>query len=365
VFFAHRATPADQANAGFGVNFDWDVDLLSGYQFAFLRNVSKRPSLDRFTGCDTPDIGVWFAEDRFDAVLVMGWHLKSFVQAVVAAKRLGMPVLARGDSHLVTPRSAFKKAAKFFAYPSLLRCFDAALYVGQRSQDYWMHYKYPSARLFFSPHCIDAEWFAKHATDEAGTVLRTRIGFAPNSKVALFVGKLVPLKRPLDLIAAAAQLKGQGCHLEILVAGAGPLEHELAAVARAAGVTLHMLGFRNQSEMPAVYAAADVLVLPSERETWGLVANEALACGRSVVLSDTVGAAPDLAAGTSVGRVYPMGDIAALAQALDDILLHPPTCEAIAARSARYSISAAADGIVRATAFAIRHKAQCRVSRAH
>ena len=110
--------------------------------------------------------------------------------------------------------------------------------------------------------------------------------------------------------------------------------------------------------MPAAYAAADVLVLTSTAsETFGLVANEALACGRPVVLSDAVGAAPDLAADGSAGRVYPMGDIAALAQALDEILLHPPTYEAMAARSARYSISAAVDGIVRATAFAIQRRA--------
>jgi glycosyltransferase involved in cell wall biosynthesis len=354
VFFAHRAMPNDQANAGFGVYFDWDVDLLSGYDQSFLRNVSKRPSVDRFTGCDTPDIGARLAKGRFDALLIMGWHLKSYIQALVAAKCLGMPVLARGDSQLGTTRPAMKKLIKAFTYPLFLRNFNAALYVGERSRAYWLYYRYPSARMFFSPHCVDAKWFASRATDRARAVLRERLRLNPHSKVALFAGKLVGFKRPLDLIAAAEHLKRQGYDIEILLAGAGPLEQEIVTAARAAGVALHTLGFCNQSEMPAAYAAADVLVLPSQaRETWGLVANEALACRRPILVSDAVGAAPDLAADGIVGRVYPMGDTVRLAQALKEILLHPPTLEAIAARSSRYSIAAAVDGIVRATAFAV------------
>ena len=357
MFFAHRATPADQANAGFGVEFYWDVDLLSDYEHVFLSNVARKPSLEHFAGCDTPEFGRRLADGRFDAVLVMGWHLKSFVQALLAAKRLGLPVMARGDSHLQTPRGVMKKVAKAFVYPGFLRFFDAALYVGERSRAYWRHYKYPSARLFFSPHCIDAEWFARRATLEARGALRARLGISPDRGVALFAGKLVPFKRPLDLITAVSKLKSQELDIDVVVAGSGPLQSELMSASKTAGVSCHMLGFCNQSEMPAIYAASDVSVLPSSgRETWGLVANEALACGRPIVVSDAVGCAPDLAADGSVGRVYPMGDVAALAQALHDVLLHPPFCEAMAARSARYSIAVAVDGILRATAFVVQQR---------
>ena len=359
VFFAHRATQADQADAGFGVGFDWDVDLLSGYEHVFLRNVARKPSLEHFTGCDTPDLGRRLAEGHFDAVLVMGWHLKSFIQALLVAKLQGLPIMARGDSHLQTPRGAMKKLAKAFAYPRFLCLFDAALYVGERSRAYWRHYRYSSTRLFFSPHCVDAEWFAQRATPEARAALRARLGIAPDRRVVLFAGKLVPFKRPLDLITAVSQLKSRGPETEVLVAGSGPLRPEIERAATAADVPCHMLGFCNQSEMPAIYAASDVLVLPSSgRETWGLVANEALACGRPIVVSDAVGCAPDLAADGSAGRVYPMGDVAALARALHDVLLHPPICEAISVRSARYSIAVAVEGILRATEFVVQQRAR-------
>src|SRR5262249_51205168 len=102
----------------------------------------------------------------------------------------------------------------------------------------------------------------------------------------------------------------------------------------------------NQTEMPAAYAAADALVLPSDgNETWGLVANEALACGRPVVLADTVGSAPDLVADGSAGRMYPLGDIPALAAAIRHLIASPPSAVRLAAKSAAYSLSAAVDGI--------------------
>jgi glycosyltransferase involved in cell wall biosynthesis len=345
VFFAHRATPEDQAAAGFGVGFDWDIDLLSGYAHEFLVNTAKRPGVELFAGCDTPEIGARLAAGGFDAVLLFGWHLKSYLQTLVTAKRLGLPVLVRGDSHLLTPRSTAKKAIKSILYPPFLRLFDGALYVGSRSRAYWTHYRYPETRLFFSPHCVDTEWFAARATLDSRIALRDRLGLTSNCPALLFAGKLMAFKRPLDLVAAAARLRADGRNVAVLAAGAGPAEAELQAAARAAQVPLHALGFCNQNSMPAVYAAADILVLPSEHETWGLVANEALACGRPVVLSNAVGAAPDLVGDGRAGRMFPLGDVGALAEAIADVLTLPSASEAIAAKSRMYSLAAAADGI--------------------
>ncbi len=346
VYFANRATPADQARAGFGTNFEWDVDLTSGYAHTFLGNTARRPGTDHFAGCDTPEIGLLLREERCDALLVMGWHLKSYLQGVVAAKRMGLPVMVRGDSQLGTPRSGLKQLAKALAYPHLLRRFDAALYVGERSRAYYLHYGYPSAQLFFSPHCVDTDWFCERATLDARNRMRAELSIAPETPLLLFAGKLVPFKRPLDLVAAAARCRDRGVMTEVLVAGDGELREPLTAAANDARVPLHLLGFCNQTRMPAAYVAGDVLVLPSDaRETWGLVANEALACGRPVVVSSDCGCAPDLVADGQTGRMYLTGDVGALAGALSDVLARPPTAQSIAARSRRHSVSAAADGI--------------------
>lgn len=68
--------------------------------------------------------------------------------------------MARGDSHLDTPRGRWKRWAKTLVYPIFLRCFDAALIVGARNRAYWRRYGYPAARMFDSTHCVDNAWFS-------------------------------------------------------------------------------------------------------------------------------------------------------------------------------------------------------------
>jgi glycosyltransferase involved in cell wall biosynthesis len=348
-FFAHQANTKDQAAAGFGVGFDWDTDLLSGYPYTFLENVSRKPGLTDFIGCDTPSIAAQLARLKPDAVMLMGWRFKSDWQAVWAARRLRIPVMARGDSQLRTKRSLVTRIAKAAVYPPGLRAFDAALYVGERSRRYWEHYRYPSHRMFFSPHCVDNEWFAARATPEARFSLRTAHGIAPDAQVALFAGKLVPSKRPLDLILATANMRAEGIDVTVMVAGAGLLEVALTEAAASRGVPLVKLGFCNQSAMPAAYAAADVLVLPSNaNETWGLVANEALACGKPIAISEECGCAPDLVADKLAGLGFACGDIDELAATLKQLLQSPPTPDAIAEKTKRYGLENAARGIVAA-----------------
>ena len=348
VFYAHRASPEQQAAAGFGQAFNWDVDLASGYEHCFLANRSRRPGTDHFGGCDTPEIAARLKAGGFDGLLVFGWNLKSSVQAVIGAKRQGLPVMVRGDSQLSTPRSPLKRWAKALAYPPLLRAFDAALYVGQRSRAYYEHYDYPADRLFSSPHCVDTAAFAAGATEVARQTLRSEVGAGPDTRLLLFAGKLLAFKRPLDVVEITARLRADGLDARMMVAGSGELEAPLAAAAEAAQVPLSLLGFRNQSAMPAAYAAADLLVLPSDgRETWGLVSNEALACGVPILVSDAVGCAPDLADGV-VGRAFPLQDTGAGAEAAAALLSRPPSPAALRAKSDAYGLAAAADGVVTA-----------------
>jgi len=348
VFYAMNPSPAQQAE-GFGTSFRWDVDLTDGYEHAFLANVSARPHTGRFDGCDTPEIAERLGEGRFDAVLALGWHVKSQLQGIAAALRQGLAVLVRGDSQRGLQPSRARRAAKRVAYPLLLRAFRAALYVGHRNRAFYRHYGFPEARLFHSPHAVDTAYFAARATRAARLALRERLGVGEADDVVLFAGKLVPFKRPLDVVEAAALLRGRGRRVHLLVAGSGELCDALEALAEARGVPLHPLGFVNQSGMPAVHAAADVLALPSTgRETWGLVANEALACGTPIVVSDAAGCAPDLAGADAAGRVFPTGNVAALAAALEATLERPPGREAIRATSDAHGIDRAADGVLAA-----------------
>jgi glycosyltransferase involved in cell wall biosynthesis len=338
VFFAHRQTAEQQARAGFGVAFDWDVDLLSGYDSRFLVNVARQPSTDRFTGCDTPGVADEIARGRFDAFVVPGWALRTYWQAVRACRRLGVPVLARGDSQLGSQRNSAIRIAKAVAFSHLLRRFDGFLYVGQRNREYLLHYGVPAERLFFSPHCVDNEAFAAASSG---------IHRQPGQRRVLFVGKLIGRKHPADLLHAVARLRDKP--VQIAFAGAGELEPELRKIAAASSVHADFMGFVNQSELPAVYASADVLVLPSDgQETWGLVVNEAMACGIPAVVSDAVGCGPDLIEPGRTGATFPLGDVAALASAIENVLSFDgePTRRHLAAKMAAYSPARAATAIV-------------------
>jgi glycosyltransferase involved in cell wall biosynthesis len=348
VFYAHRQTAEQQARAGFGVAFDWDVDLLSGYRSHFLENVAARPSTDRFRGCDTPGIARAIAEGQFDAFIVPGWALLCYWQAMRACRRSGVPVLVRGDSQLAGLRSLAVRLAKALVFPWLLRRFDGFLYVGQRNREYLLHYGAPADRLFFSPHCVDNDAFRTAA--EAARRSQARM---PGTRRLLFVGKLVERKHPLDLVRAAARVRSPGGVLEVAFAGSGELASSLEQAAAAAGLPAVFHGFVNQSALPAIYSAADVLVLPSDGlETWGLVVNEAMSCNLPAVVSDAVGCGPDLVEPGVTGATFPLGDVAALAKAIETVLSLDPqqTAVRLAERMTVYSPARAAQGIMEAAA---------------
>ena len=349
VYFAHRQSAAEQAAAGFGVAFEWDVDLLGGYRPGFLENRAARPSTQTFGGCSTPEIADHVRDERFNAFLVNGWYNRSFWQAMAACWRTGTPLMVRGDSHLGTPRRALVRLAKEAFYRAFIPRFDAYLAVGERSREYYRYYGAREERIHFVPHFVDNAYFAERAAAAGQRALRDELGVGPDVKLALFVGKFIPEKRPADVVAAAGVLRGRGEAVEVVFVGAGGLETELRAAADAAGVPAHFVGFKNQSELPRYYAGADALVLPSVSETWGLVVNEAMACGLPAAVSDAVGCAPDLVGSGTTGRTFPVADVPAFADALGatfELKRRPETARALDALMQTYSLQTAVRGVI-------------------
>lgn len=355
VFYCHRPSREDQANAGFAIGLEWDVDLLSGYTNRFLQNRAKQPSLLSFWGCDTPEIAPEIIRGHFDGFIVNGWHYRSYWQAVRACRRKRVPVFVRGDSHLYTPRSRLTRLLKAVLYPPLLRNFDGFLVVGTRFREYLTHYGVPTWKMFYVPHCVDNTFFATRAAANADriSVLRSRWGATKGDIVALFVGKLQACKRPADLLAAASRLKACGNRIVSVFVGAGELGSALQESARALAVPAFFEGFRNQSELPGIYRAGDVLVLPSESETWGLVVNEAMACGVPAVVSEAVGCAPDLIEDGITGFTFKTGDVDHLAERLQRLVAAKRRGHAFSENALRKSRHFSVENAVRGTLSAI------------
>lgn len=315
------APTAEQQGTGFGRGFAWDVPLTEGYRATVIRPGQAGDELGTgsYRGLDVPELAARVIAGKPDAVLVPGWYSVTLTRVITACRRAGIPLIYRGDSTLAVAHRGLTRMAWRIATAWRLARYSSFLAVGSQARRYLLAHGVPGTAIFASPHCLDFESFARAAEPfrepSARAEARRALGLDGEDFVVLFAGKLAPIKRPGDLVAAVARLAPGAV---LAVAGGGELAGELRALAERSGVRLIDLGFVNQSGLPRVYAAADVLALPSESETWGFAAHEALAAGTPVVVTETVGLAPDLVRGDS-GVVVPVGDVPALAAGLERV----------------------------------------------
>jgi glycosyltransferase involved in cell wall biosynthesis len=262
VFYLWEFGVTAQRDPKFATTIQWDVDLLSGYDHEFVPNRSRDPGTHRFLGLRNPSIAQRLAAWRPTALLIFGYHFLTHLQVIAWARWRGIPLLFRGDSHLLgrgSPRLAVALALR-----GLYAQFSAFLTVGAANRDYYRLLQVPERKFFFSPHSVNAALFdpalAHHQA--AASTLRARLGVASGTRIVLFAGKLVPDKQPRELLAAFLALQPR--HAALVMVGSGEEKEALHEIARAApAASVHFLPFANQSEMPALYLLADIFVLPA------------------------------------------------------------------------------------------------------
>jgi glycosyltransferase involved in cell wall biosynthesis len=300
---------------GFKTEVAWDLPLLDGYPYQFVRNIAKRPGTHHFAGLHTPtlirDIEAW----NPDAVLVYTWNSRSHLQALRHFKGR-LPVLFRGDSTLLDERSWWRDRLRKWFLTWVYSHVDIPIAVGSNNREYFAWCGIPTQRIAFAPHSVDTLRFAADSTAHESRAAKWRemLGIEPDAVVFLFAGKLQSKKNPLLLLDAFEALN-DASHLVFV--GSGEMEAMLKDKA-AARRNVHFMPFQNQSLMPAVYRLGDVFVLPSQgpEETWGLALNEAMASGRAVIASSKVGGARDLIQGEVGGWVFESRNQGALLAAL-------------------------------------------------
>jgi glycosyltransferase involved in cell wall biosynthesis len=341
----------------FGARFAWNIPLLEGYEYQFVKNIAKNPAASRFFGVKTPDLSREIASWGADAVLIFGWPLYSHLRVLVESKGR-LPVLFRGDSTLLDPIKPVRKLARRLLLRWIYSHVDIAIAVGKNSLDYFRWCGLPSARVVIAPHSVDTQRFADQMGDHERKALewRAKLGIPGECPVFMFAGKLIEKKDPLLLLEAFAKLR-MSAHL--IFVGSGELEDKLRASARK-HQDVHFVPFQNQSEMPSVYRLADVFVLPSRGpgETWGLAMNEAMASGRPVIAGSRVGGARDLIRVGETGWIFESGNLASLIDFLRIALAlgrHGLLSMGQVAQTwiAKWSTVEAANGIERATLRAV------------
>jgi glycosyltransferase involved in cell wall biosynthesis len=342
VFFCSDFSAKGYQDKGFGVSVQWDVPLLSGYRSVVLPRwrESTHPSPTR------PISRGFLRELRrgidgkpFDAVWIHGYSTVNSLHAILAAKALGLPVILRAESWLADrKRSGVKLMAKRLFFRILRSLVDAVLPIGTQNTEYWSYYFGGRFPKFLVPYAVDNDYFAsrREAARATRADLQKELGLDPSRPVILFASKLQERKHADHLLEAYLQLRQQhagGPEPYLVIVGDGEMRQALEHRAAESGLDgILFAGFRNQSELPRFFDLSAVFVLPSRHEAWGLITNEAMAAGLPVIVTDDVGCAVDLVRNGENGFVYPVGNIAALRDALR-ATLEPGRAEAMGQRS--------------------------------
>jgi glycosyltransferase involved in cell wall biosynthesis len=354
VLFGSDFSTRGYLDQGFGTQVAWDTPLVEGYPHRFLPPLYDPGTVSPLSPISRSllrALRLPGGAPAFDAVWVHGYASINALRAILAANHLGIPVLLRAESWLGDrPRSAWKLTAKRSFLRALRPAIAATLPIGTRNALYWHTYFGPDMPQFLMPYAVDNQFFAQQAghAETRLPALRHELQLAP--------GRPVVLLEAFHRVHGTSSPDRRPC---LVIVGDGEERATLEARARALGLEdVRFAGFRNQTELPAFFALADLFVLPSRHEPWGLIVNEAMAAGCPVIVSSEVGAAADLVTDGVEGFVFPAGDVTALADVLTRSLADPARLAAmgLAARRrvAAWDFEADIRGLRAALAFTTR-----------
>ncbi len=334
VYYCNEKGAAEYEDQGFGQAIKWDVPVLGGYRSVVLKNYGWAPQ--GFWSLVNPGIIRELRGRRYDAVWIHGYNYATYLLAYATARLIGTSILTRGETHLGLERPRLKLALRKPLLKLGYSQCQACLAIGTRNADFYRAHGVPDHKIFMVPYTVDNSRFIAMAERAAGSKgeIRASLGLPSEQPIVIFASKLTKRKRPQDLLEAKLLLERQGVHCTVIFVGSGEQEPELRSYTSARKLSdVHFAGFKNQTEMPELLAIADIFVLPSENEPWGLVINEAMCAGLPIVASEEIGAAADLIRPGYNGEVFAAGDVNALVHVLGRLLRDPALMAQMGRRS--------------------------------
>lgn len=349
VFFSSYMGQRAVLDPGMGQKVIWASPLTEGFPHEFLPGAENVTRLG-FRDVNTPALKRHLAAFKPDALLIHGYGWMDSLRALAFAWARGLPAFLTYDNSIQMERGGFKALLKRLILPRILRRFSGYFAFGARNRDFVTHYGARRDRVFDLPVLLDVHSFGDAAASGGAerSAWRTQLGVSDGDVLFLLVGKLIPRKRPADILHALHQAKR--AQAVAVFAGDGVLRPALEEEARALGVRALFPGFVNLDALPGLYRAADVFVHSAEEEAFGMVAVEAAASGLPMVIADTMGAIDPngYARPDETALIYPMGDAQALAGAIQRLCDDAPlrlrmgsaSSAAYAARDARKALAA-------------------------
>jgi glycosyltransferase involved in cell wall biosynthesis len=271
-------------------------------------------------------IRVALDRDRPDAVAIVGYSRPESMAALGWARREGRPTILMSESQSIDhPRIWWKEAIKS---RRVRRC-DAAVVGGPRHREYLVDLGMHRDRIALGYNAVDNAYYAARA-EAARRDPYGRRGL-PRSPYFLAVNRFVPEKNLARLVQAFARYREAApteTAWDLVLCGDGPSSAMIDEVVSASGCqsSIHRPGFLQNDELSRWYAFASAFVHPSLMEPWGLVVNEAAACGLPLLVSDRAGCVETLVPDgpNTTGRRFDPHDVDGLATQLAWMAGLPP-----------------------------------------
>ncbi len=307
-------------------DFAWDLQPPESIHVRFFGSKDDSPTARMFRR----PISEWrkgrrlieyLRQNDIRAVIMSGYRYISYLHTIRYCGLNRLPLFVNNDSNIRGDRrlSATKRRVKKQLYSWWLRRSSGVMSMGDYGDQFFTYYGADPSRIYRVPCWPDYDAFA-HVNTQRLHQFRQKFGLLPDRKFILFSGRLVALKRVDLLIDAFAAIAAQRPDWDLLIVGDGVLRDELQCrVPVSLRQRVAWTGFLDGPEIALAYHAAEVLVVPSDRDAWGLVVLEAMAAGLTVVASDVVGASHELVTDGVSGRIFATGDCESLGQALQDV----------------------------------------------
>lgn len=266
---------------------------------------------------------IWeLIRNHYDIILSAGYASFTNQIAFFYSKICKKPFILWSGSTINEPSSLRKVSLPLVKF--IVRHSDALIAYGTRAKDYLIHLGASPERIFVAYNTVDVDFLGQQSSKLKikKKELKDELGIR-NKAIVLYVGQLVERKGVKYLLKAYAQLKGE-FDVALLIVGDGIQKNELEDLCAKEDIQdAFFVGYKQLEELPAYYAASDIFVLPSTEEVWGLVLNEAMACGLPVITTDKVGASVDLIKEGVNGYVVEAKNVERLYQAMKKILSNP------------------------------------------
>lgn len=250
-----------------------------------------------------------------DIHVISGYSSLTCQAAVQWLRATGRPWVFLGERPAMRSRRLAGRMLREIAAATGLRSAGGVAAVGSEATETYRQRCRARIPVQNIPYYTDIATFSENPA---------KPGSIPNRIRVLYCGQLIHRKGVDLLVRAISQLAVRCPHVTLDLVGEGPLRHELQEsipLEYRRRFTFH--GFSNVEALPAYFSSADLFVLPSRHDGWGVVVNQALAAGLPIVASDAVGAARDFVADRGTGRIVPAGDVDRLAGAIEYFATHP------------------------------------------